>query len=198
MNFESYMKQDYKRLKRELLKSGKLFEDPQFPAVNRSMYQFTAPNHVMYNNIFWKRPHEIISDPKFIENGISPDDLYQGQLGNCWFIAGAVLMATVPEFFKIVVPDDQSFEPNSYCGMFHFRFWRFGKWLEVVIDDRLPVDGYNKLIYCSNKKFPNEFWCALIEKAYAKVNGCYEFLEGGFTQGNFLKLKIKNIENRKF
>lgn len=185
MNFESYLKQDYNRLKRELLQSGQLFEDPHFPAEMSSLYQFTVPSHVMYNNIFWKRPHEIISDPKFIENGISPDDLYQGQLGDCWFIAGAVLMATVPDFFKIVVPDDQSFEAGSYCGMFHFRFWRFGKWFEVVIDDRLPVDDYNKLVYCSNKKYPNEFWCALIEKAYAKVNGCYEFLEGGFTQGSF-------------
>ena len=94
-------------------------------------------------------------------------------------------MATVPDFFNMVIPRDQSFEPGKYCGMFRFRFWRYGKWVEVVIDDRLPVDNYNNLIYCSNKRHPNEFWVALIEKAYAKVNGCYEFLDGGFTKGTF-------------
>jgi calpain-5 len=72
--------------------------------------------------------------------------------------------------------------------MFRFRFWRFGKWIEVVIDDRLPVDDYGRLLYCSNKKYPNELWCALIEKAYAKVNGCYEFLDGGFTKGMISKI----------
>ena len=94
-------------------------------------------------------------------------------------------MATVPDFFNMVIPQDQSFEPGKYCGIFRFRFWRYGKWLEVVIDDRLPVDIYNKLIYCSNKNQPDEFWVALIEKAYAKVNRCYEFLDGGFTKGTF-------------
>lgn len=92
-------------------------------------------------------------------------------------------LATKPEFFKTVIPDEQSFESGQYCGMFRFRFWRFGKWVEVLIDDRLPVDDYNQLFYCSNKKYPNEFWCALIEKAYAKLHGCYEFLDGGFTKG---------------
>ena len=186
MEFEAYQNQDFKKLKKELLQSKRLFEDPKFPAVEGSLYKFNVPEYFNYNRISWKRPHQIISNPKFIENGISPEDLFQGQLGDCWFIAGAVLMATVPEFFKVVVPDDQSFDKGDYCGMFHFRFWRFGKWLEVVVDDRLPVDNFNKLIYCSNKKFPNELWCALIEKAYAKVNGCYEFLDGGYTQGIFL------------
>ena len=93
-------------------------------------------------------------------------------------------MATKSEFFKRVIPEEQSFERGQYCGMFRFRFWRYGKWIEVVVDDRLPVHGHtNRLVYCSNKKYPNEFWCALIEKAYAKVNICYELLIGGLTSG---------------
>ena len=182
MEFEPYLKQDYASLKKELLKKGTLFEDPKFPATSESLFKYNIPGNITFP-IKWKRPNEITRRPKFIENGISPNDLYQGALGDCWFIAGAVTMATQPELFQRVIPEDQSFEPGKYCGMFRFIFWRYGRWIEVVIDDRLPVDTFNSLLFCSNKKFPDEFWCALIEKAYAKVNGCYEFLDGGFAEG---------------
>ena len=52
---------------------------------------------------------------------------------------------------------------------------------DVIIDDYLPVDKYDRLIFCKNRDTPNEFWCALLEKAYAKLCGSYEALEGGFT-----------------
>ena len=46
----------------------------------------------------------------------------------------------------------------------------------MVIDDRLPVKADNKLLFCSNKQEPSEFWGALLEKAYAKLALCYEVL----------------------
>jgi len=41
------------------------------------------------------------------------------------------------------------------------------------------VDEDGNLIYCQNKKDPNEMFAPLLEKAYAKLNLCYEFLDGG-------------------
>ena len=64
------------------------------------------------------------------------------------------------------------------------RFWLYGKWVDVVVDDRLPVREENKnkkLVYCRCTESPNEFWTALLEKAYAKISLCYDSLDGGFT-----------------
>ena len=79
------------------------------------------------------------------------------------FIAGCAAIALMPELFNKVVPLVQSFDEN-YTGIFHFRFWIYGKWSDVVIDDYLPVWGDNSLVFCSNKEEPNEFWAALLEK----------------------------------
>ena len=60
------------------------------------------------------------------------------------------------------------------------RVFHLGEWLEVVVDDFLPFHGNdNTLKFCRNTKDENEMFAPLLEKAYAKLYGCYEFLDGG-------------------
>ncbi|XP_064603652.1 calpain-5-like [Liolophura sinensis] len=170
-----FRNQKYSSLKADCTKKGILFEDPEFPASNKSIF-FSQVD----KDIEWKRPKEICKAPKLIVEGVSCDDIREGELGNCWFVTACTTLAQEPKLLQKVLPgakDQEWDEKNVYAGIFHFQFWRFGEWLEVVVDDRLPTkDG--KLIFCQSKS-RNEFWSALLEKAYAKLYGDYESLRTG-------------------
>uniref|UniRef100_A0A096M905 Calpain 12 n=1 Tax=Poecilia formosa TaxID=48698 RepID=A0A096M905_POEFO len=122
------------------------------------------------------RPKELFSSPKFIVDGASRLDICQGKLADCWVLSAIASLANHPELLKKVVPLNQSFQ-DGYNGRFFFRFWQYGQWEEVRIDDLLPTLN-NKLIYLSSPE-KHEFWSSLLEKAYAKLKGGYRALELG-------------------
>jgi calpain len=168
-------KEKYAELKAKLLINGSLFVDPDFPAVDTSM--FYSPQKIP--PIVWKRPKDIVADPKLFVGGASRFDIAQGMLGDCWLLAAVASLCQYKGLLYQVIPEDQTFDHGDYCGAFRFRFWQYGRWEEVVVDDRLPTYN-NKLIFLHSAE-NNEFWSALLEKAYAKLCGSYEALKGGQT-----------------
>uniref|UniRef100_A0A3Q0SCI3 Calpain 12 n=1 Tax=Amphilophus citrinellus TaxID=61819 RepID=A0A3Q0SCI3_AMPCI len=166
--------QDFETLQKECLKSRVLFSDPAFPAEKNSIGMPEDPDPK--KAIQWKRPKEISRNAVFVEDTTATTDICQGQLGNCWLLAALSCLTAHPSLFEKVVPPNQSLG-DPYAGIFHFRFWQYGEWVEVVVDDRLPIREGRLLFSYSRTR--NEFWSALVEKAYAKLIGSYGSLKGG-------------------
>uniref|UniRef100_A0A914MW76 Calpain catalytic domain-containing protein n=1 Tax=Meloidogyne incognita TaxID=6306 RepID=A0A914MW76_MELIC len=169
----------YRKLKRECLKQGKLFIDSEFPPSNESLFLDESRWSGADLEIEWKRPGEIVDDPRLFVEGASPFDVTQGILGNCWFVSACSALTNSEALLCKVIPDGQEWDStsNDYAGIFQFCFWRFGRWIDVIIDDLLPCRS-GKLLFARSKT-DNEFWSALLEKAFAKFYGCYENLVGG-------------------
>uniref|UniRef100_A0A914VZY4 Uncharacterized protein n=1 Tax=Plectus sambesii TaxID=2011161 RepID=A0A914VZY4_9BILA len=165
----------FDEIRRTSIKFNTLWEDSDFLAVDESIFfSRRSPRPFV-----WKRPHELCANPQFVYKDFSRFDVVQGELGDCWLLAAIANVTLYPNLFKtIIYKEDQSFK-KDYTGAFHFQFWQYGHWVDVVVDDRLPTyDG--KLVFMHSAD-NDEFWSALLEKAYAKLNGSYEALMAGST-----------------
>uniref|UniRef100_A0A2A4K585 Uncharacterized protein n=1 Tax=Heliothis virescens TaxID=7102 RepID=A0A2A4K585_HELVI len=102
--------------------------------------------------------------------------LVDKKTGDKWMVSCLGVLYLTKGLFYRVVPADQRVD-EAYAGVFRFRLWWCGQWLEVLVDDRLPtVNG--KLAFLQSNH-TEQMWPALLEKAYAKLHGSYEALKYG-------------------
>jgi len=116
----------------------------------------------------------------FQEGGAVPEDISQGALGNCWW-AGALssICATRPEILKdlFIAPDDGNISP---VGAYLVRLFDGGKWVHVILDDYFPCMKFQHgacLAFMGARR--NQLFVPLLEKAFSKLKGNYESMEGG-------------------
>lgn len=65
-------------------------------------------------------------------------------------------------------------------GMYIIRIFKNFKWIYVIVDDRIPFNKETKKPIFGHCTSSHELWVPLIEKAYAKMHGCYENLTAGY------------------
>ncbi|XP_074144225.1 calpain-13-like [Sminthopsis crassicaudata] len=188
-NIIRFKNQDFISLRNQCLRNGRLFEDDMFPANNSAIGQRLLKEKDI-ESPKWKRPKELLRTkfPHFILDGISKFDIRQGKAGDCWFLAALGSLTHKPKLLAKIIPTNQSFTAG-YAGIFHFQFWQCGQWVDVVIDDRLPVESINrKYLFVHPRRGNNEFWPCLLEKAYAKLHGSYSQLHYGYTIDSLVEL----------
>jgi calpain-7 len=86
-----------------------------------------------------------------------------------------VLMSQIASTF--VYPWDhqnQTFGLSSN-GKYVLKLYFNGCWRRVVIDDRLPTSKTSRVLHVVDRAYPGRLWPTLVEKAYLKVRGGYDF-----------------------
>ena len=86
----------------------------------------------------WKRASEVFSDHTlFGSKGVTPQDMRQGTIGNCWFISAASALSEVPGRVEKVFLNANN--EVSKAGIYAVNFYTLGVPHTVVVDDWLPL-----------------------------------------------------------
>ena len=168
------------------------FKDEVFPPNNNSLYgkdkdgnwidtcssrrsKALSQIKVQEQDIVWLRAKEFYGeDVKLFSDAIQIDDITQGKVGDCYFIA---TISALAEFPKLV---SQLFKTKTLQenGCVEIALQIDGEWKIICLDDYFPCDKTTKTpIFASSKS--KELWPLFLEKAWAKVNGGYANIIAG-------------------
>lgn len=163
--------------------NGQLWEDRVFTAQGDRALYLQRGSTASFNGgkkVKWLRPTEVKGSSTaidFIRDGAEAGDVIQGELGDCYLL-GAMSSIAPAGLLKRLVRSDPEVAGDLAKGFITFTLYKFGDWVEVSVDTLLPCNEANEPMF-AHAKDPAEVWVALLEKAYAKLHGSYEALDGG-------------------
>ncbi|XP_035546062.1 calpain-type cysteine protease DEK1-like isoform X2 [Juglans regia] len=167
----------------------KHFTDQEFPPSDQSLFVDPKnPPSKLQVVSKWTRPAEIVkenrldSGPCLFSGTANPSDVCQGRLGDCWFLSAVAVLTEASRISEVIITPEYNEE-----GIYTVRFCIQGEWVPVVVDDWIPCEAPGKPAFATSRKC-NELWVSILEKAYAKLHGSFEALEGGLVQDALVDL----------
>ena len=135
------------------------------------------------NNIQWRRIVEAFPGATlFGREGIRPEDVREGFVGNSWFISAVSALAEFPGRLEKLFLNNSN--ELSRAGLYGINMYTLGFPHTIIVDDFLPLiqsateEGKFSTLYAD---ISNEtgVWAPIIEKAFAKKFGDYEHIVNG-------------------
>ena len=147
----------------------------------------------------------LYKEDQFGGSKVNALDVIQGKLGDCYFLSAISVLGekNVEAMIKTTEVD------WKMTGCFCVRFFRDNQEEYVIVDDHFPAiqeNGRTEWIFAKGGDLGDELWPMVLEKAYAKLFGAYEYIEAGkvqyaladmvegFPQQIDLKAEAKNLE----
>jgi len=129
----------------------------------------------------WARPSEFMrGEPKMIYL-VSSYSITQTIITDCSFVSSLVIAAAYERKFRkqlitrIIFPQDRQGMPiYNPAGKYLVKLTFNGIPRKILVDDRIPLSKDGRPM-CSHSSHADELWVSIIEKAYMKVNGGYDF-----------------------
>ncbi len=128
------------------------------------------PSKVTYQNV---------QQGQLFVDGLSYDDVTQGEVGDCYFLSSVASIASSDPaaLGKLIKPAGD----GQYDVQFFEKTRSGAKPVTVRVDGEIPLskDG---LVYAGSRD-EKELWVSLVEKAFAKWQGGYEVInQGGYPE----------------
>ena len=136
----------------------------------------------------WVRSNKVFpydsrtTKPQYVANEINGYEVTQNAVGDCSVVSSLAVAAhyefkhkyTRRILSSLIYPQDENGNAlYSPTGKYVVRLFLNGLWRKVTIDDMLPVMGTKTPLCASSNK--GKLWVSLLEKAYLKVKGGYNF-----------------------
>jgi len=136
--------------------------------------------------VVWVRANELFDNPVIFSEDINADDINQTNIGSCYLLASLSALTEFPHLIKNLFGDDSQVTNDK--GVYTVFFYIGGRRTPIMIDDWIPtLDGQPLSTVTSE----NELWAILVEKAWAKLHGSYQRMEGGLPSNALFMLTGK-------